>query len=428
MSLSTLPVELLGLILEHCPTQAISSLRLTCKRISRVADEHFLRSTTLFYVRDDFDTVERLIQQNPRIANSLAQVTFQTDHLRPLHEYGSWRRLRDLSQVTIETSTSNCYKPNARLFQELSKGSKSRRPDPAFQHYTQQWHDQENLYREKRTYTCFHKLFTTCPKLDHISIATGPDHGRPQSWKTVEVFRKGVVCPKGPDLHGYVNSDLTKAVTRAARDSGKNLKTITIEPISLMYFYSAGAFDIASVLYNLENLRLHICKEDRPRQQSQARSERLAEDRGIANFISRAPNLRSLEITSSASGQSMAPLHSIIDASTTWSYLKTLALTTFEFSPQNFASLLLRHKDTLEILKLCDVVFVGADLQTCLELVAGQLSKLKSVHLKGRLVVEAVDGRLRLLHFREVINASILEAYILRGGVLPVDQLAMYGG
>ena len=58
MSLSTIPVELLELVLKHCEAPQICNLRLSSRRISEVADEHFLQSTTLFFVRDDFDTIE----------------------------------------------------------------------------------------------------------------------------------------------------------------------------------------------------------------------------------------------------------------------------------------------------------------------------------------------------------------------------------
>lgn len=452
MSLSAIPVELLELVMKHCEAPQICSFRLSCRRISEVADEHFLQSTTLFFVRDDFDTIEKIIQHNPRVANTLSHVTFQTDHLRPLHEYGSWKRLRDLSKVTIENSID--FRDEARLqpFEKSLGRSTSRPPlDPAFDHYTRQWYDQESLYQEKRAYTCFQKLFTLCSKLDSIRIATGLDHGRPQSWKIVEAFRKGIVGPKCPDYHGYVNGDLTKAVTRAAKNTGKSLKSLTVEPVSSTYFHTAGAFDIASVLHCLESLRLNnICEERRRgRRQSQengeksregAETEAEAENReGIAKFLFHTPNLRSLDIT--CSGPRVPALHSIIDESTTWPHLRTLALTNVEFTAQNCATLLLRHRATLEILKLCDVVFAAgnadddaddddADLRTCLAPVAGQLmsNKLRVVEFRGRLVAECAGGRLQILQFREGNdNAALMERYILEGGQLPTHQLAMHG-
>lgn len=468
MGLFSLPAELLHRICAFCTAPDGLTLRLVCRLLRDVTDEHFMKGVSLHFLRNDFDMAEELTL-NPRIAKSVKEVYFQADRLAPLcfHEWNAQRKSDILEERGEFACGGDCGSRACRLEVRNYHRETNRQINAhskmalraAFAKYEELVLDEATMIDESRQQMCFQTLFERCPKLDLVAIGM-EDELYQLPWESAKDFREAMVGPYGDEVSSRIGYRPLRELLLAMYETGKSLKRLDIAPISHQFFKpcSCCTHRYHDAISRVQDLYISINErdlyQDKPGYdessavdawlaiqenptQSYHRVVRSFEHGGLAAFVGSASRLTALSLVAPdpipQCAEDALALRNIV-RDNHWPHLTTLLLHNFKCSDMELVKLLERHADTLENMSLCNVTFVEGSAQSCFEAIAGRLPQLKRLALRGRFkahgfrsVSEADLILSNASHWvRPDLYTRTLQKYLIKGGRFPSPALSGY--
>ncbi|CZT19665.1 uncharacterized protein RCC_05516 [Ramularia collo-cygni] len=461
-----LPLELLHVICTFCSKSEIRSLRLTSKLLATIADEHFLHEVVLFFAREDFETAESIID-NSRIAKNVKRLTFQSDRVPWLGpDFGLWNEFRkqsvrstttiegpeppDTTFVPDETDRERRFRlrqPNRSLVLEENKHSR-KELRAAYDHYNLLSEDQNEMMLEHRAEECIEYMFQKCSKLDTVIVAMNDHH---PAWRSVEAFRKGMIHPCGDNATSRLGVRSLNEVLMAAQATGRKPSSLHVYPISFQFFGQTEEHmeHIYKAISGLKTIDLKIntkiafdreldididdddddetiaAKVEQFERQAERESywdasTRVTEsfrDGRLARFLSKAPLLEHIAVAGIRTylPDLMIDLKDIIP-SPQWPAIRVLDLQCFQCPEQDLLDLVLKYRDSLQELRLGQVLLTKGDPNSFFQALAGQCPNLKSVGLSGMFMSRDIDYNFE--YWRTTFTAA-MEKYLICGGELP---------
>ncbi|WPB01106.1 uncharacterized protein RHO25_005727 [Cercospora beticola] len=236
-------------------------------------------------------------------------------------------------------------------------------------------------------------FFTGCGKLDHVTLALceGADGLIVPNPK---LFEDTILRPYGDFTILDQGVDQFWVVAEALRQSGRAIKHFTATNVShriLSPVWREAPTDsiIKHLMTELREFRIEFtCRDDDEDQDPKAEVDiQLHHGQGLlAHWLSSGQDLRVIKICTYAPKRHYpAPDLQNAFGTETWPKLRELGLSDFSTTEDDLVDLLLRHAKSLRRLSLSDIELLDGSWESTFRRVAGQLTKLKKVRLRGLL-------------------------------------------
>ncbi|KAK7023226.1 hypothetical protein R3P38DRAFT_2958301 [Favolaschia claudopus] len=404
---SSLATEFLHLICALCTIPEIRHLRLTCKSISAVADEYLLPVVELYYCYESIRFAEELSRS--RVSCSIRLLCFHADRLngqkghyttdetpgqarRSVLTYDGWMLGRDpecedgrwgvtddsypeaplrVAYNSVDAPCQAALRKGAAKIQQMKEGSAHPRfnLEAAYTHYLRLWSEQGQLDGSDTLQTTLETLFAECPRLVDVIVSCG-DSLVPTTTYRVQDFTRALACPNSdPESpHSGVHALNRSPHTRPFAPTFTSLEKLLLQ------------LETPYHLRNREKDELRLLIKPLRKESNQH----------IPHILHQMVNLRDLTIIMpglTSYGSVKTPLAGILGnagALPHWRHLQRLRIEWCSTDEDYIVSLLLRHAETLEFLRLADLDFsTTGDWPDAFTRLSCKLPRLRTLELRG---------------------------------------------
>ncbi|KAK7016873.1 hypothetical protein R3P38DRAFT_2988030 [Favolaschia claudopus] len=432
---SSLAVEILHLICAFCAIPEIRHLRLTCKSISAVADEYLLPVVELYYCYESIRFAEELSRS--RVSSSIRLLCFHADRLngqqgfyttdetpgqsrRSVLTYDGWMSGRDPDRTdgrweitthsypesplrvaynSVNAPCQAALRKGAAKIQQMKEASAQRRfnLEAAYEHYLRLWSEQVHLDGSDTLETTLETLFAECPRLVDVIVSCG-DSLVPTTTYRVQDFTRALACPNSDPESPHSGVHTLNSVLSAATKTNKKIRMLGAGKLGYEFFLqdprTLALF--APTFTSLEKLLLQLETpyhlRNREKDELRLLIEPLSKESNqqIPHILQQMVNLRDLTIImpglTSYRGVK-TPLAGILGnagALPHWRHLQRLRIEWCSTDEDYIVSLLLRHAETLEFLRLADLDFsTTGDWPDAFTRLSCKLPRLRTLELRG---------------------------------------------
>ncbi|PPJ52494.1 hypothetical protein CBER1_10711 [Cercospora berteroae] len=401
-----LPPELVHAIFERLKqADVLLQARLACRLFAQIGLDHMLNTVSIVYKRDQF---ERL----GKIAGHPMAKGVHTRNI--LDGYSTWEILNIPAIATNRGSLRHADQEQLRQ---------------AYSAYVATVRDQDNTANSEEDLSYLTTFFTGCDKLDNFTLAlcegvNGLIVPNPKA------FQDTIVLPFGDFTVLDQEVDQFWTVAKALWKSGRAVKHFTAAHVSHRILSPAWRDEptdniIEHLMSGLREFRIELtCRGDVDHHPEAEVDIQLHHGQGLlAQWLSSGQELRVIKIRKYApKHQYPAPDLQNAFGIETWPKLRELGLSDFSATEDDLVDLLLRHAKYLRRLSLSDIELLEGSWESTFRRIAGQLTKLKKVRLRGLLrdpeddlAMDDMDyDGTRIDEWRDDI-----EGYLLYGGEMP---------
>lgn len=409
-ALHSLPDELIGLICHFCDTPDIQNLRLTCRALQNVADEHLFSEVVVFMNHDSLRTC-RAIADHPAFPQGVKSLWIQAD--RPVDLiFSRWNE--DRKRVYGKGPTSGLdreeekallravYKemwpsktgPGApRMIEPKGNPSPQEQLRFGFEEALSLASESEQMLHNKALFSGLRDLLTKCSCLEAVDV-TLLDTIRPCTTDKSKAFQRALLHPKGEGTyhtrrHGV---DVMLKLVPAASIALFKPRFLRLGHVSHYIFEYGGVLKkLLPFFSQLEELEWHFSIPyvgTNDTEDVYDMSRIISGFNYCGNFLAlmkAASCLRKLHLKLPSIGKKQCKilLSSLVGA-IIWSKLTHVHLSCFATTADDLRNLLIRHAGTLTRVYLADVYLRVSLWPDCFDSIAGQLPCLQTLELRGR--------------------------------------------
>jgi hypothetical protein len=337
----------------------------------------------------------------------------------------------------------------------------------AFGRFNELFDDQARMIGERLDTSCLRIMFEGCPKLREVTLAFRSDDGGPQRRLRAArtAFAEARTVAHGHSRCYRIDRHHLVALTQALQDSGRSLDSLTVVNVYYEALYGGTAtkdfvrdlyvrrtgdpFPLRVLVHPLRRLRVYIHMADRRHEMGYHPRE------PQSSVFTEAPNLRVLRIRlpdralepneRTAPDRVLEAVYKGINLSyvfrrMTYQHLYELSLANCSVCGDTFINFILRHKETLRRLSLCNMVLETSQYshyisswRNVFTQIAGRLPNIHQVSIRGfffQRKVLAMDWSMP--QTPEASEAKLfcpardaIERYILMGDAMPWGQIIL---
>jgi hypothetical protein len=421
MSLDSLPDELIGIICSFCDTPEIKTLRLTCRALRKVANEHLLTEIVLFMNRDSLGTCKS-IAAHPVISKTARKIWIQADRPKEatFDDWNKDRKHRTLMQYVREAADfvypSDGAHPGRTKEQEVAQmdakvkeiEAREEPKKPVLSekqlehHYTEAcrlMREAEAILHNGCLFSRLKKLLARCPRIEAIDL-TQANHIRICSSKNNKAFQKGFLHPFG-DLDRYnCCVDIMGELVLAASAAGFQPRLLRLGGVSHNIFMREDFLDeLQQFFSSLEELEWQFSVpylDEDCRVDEDAMDDLLMEfdaTNSFTDLMEAAVGLKRLRLDLPNEGDDDAAAVSLqnIVGDITWEHLTHFHLSSFATTAEELSDFLLCHAGTLLKVTIGDAHIHRGKWPDCFVSFAGKLPNLQAFELRGKFEEEETE-------------------------------------
>jgi hypothetical protein len=474
--LKSLPPELLHNILSNLDPTSLLNTRLTCHLLSILGLDHFGDEIPLVFHRAKLRNVTE-IATHPVLSQRMKSLYYAGDLLMR-QEWYEWyiRRSPEAhyrnavmqfpTEIELRARVSRSKPQRALGVMDLPE-ARTIADVAAFGRFNELFDDQARMVGERVDTSCLRTMFEGCPKLREVTLAFRSDDGGPQRRLKAArtAFAEARTVAHGHSRSYRIDRHHLVALAQALQDSGRSLDSLTVVNVYYEALYGGTAtkdfvrdlyvrrtgdpFPLWVLVRNLRRLRVYIHMADRRNEM-----EYHPREPGSSVFTE-APELRVLSIRlphrvlepneKTDSGRVLEALYKGINLHyvfrrMTYHHLYELSLANCSVCGDTFINFILRHKETLRRLSLCNMSLATSQYshyisswRNVFTQIAGRLPNVHKVRLRGfffQRKVLAMDWSMP--QTPEASEAKLfcpardaIERYILMRGAMPWGQIVL---
>lgn len=412
MSFDHLPDEIVGLICRFCDTAEIKSLRLSCRTLLKVANEHLLSEVVLFMNRESLEACEG-IASHPVFSKTAKSLWIQADRPKEtsFDEWYSERRTmtimshyKEASDIIYANCPSKFSNEKGRALmdaaQALALEIKTREEEkPGLSEKQLRYHfkqatrlacEAEEMLHDTSLFSGLRDVLSQCPKIESVDL-TMLNTIRICTAKHNKAFQQALVHPFG-DCDKYNSGvDAMIQLVLAASEVDFKPRMLRLGSLSHHVFTREDITDELRAFFDgLEELEWHFAvpyHDDDHIEVVELLSimEDFNTGKNFSSLVEAAAGLKRLhlELPYDPDEVSEILLPSIV-GNNTWDKLARVNLTGFEATASQLGEFLLRHAETLEEVSLAHVVLSVGDWPDCFVSFAGKLPGVRNFELRER--------------------------------------------
>lgn len=468
MALLDLPPEILHLVCTHCDAGGVQSLRLTCRDVQSIADEHLLETVYGCFERGSLQRITEISRSSAKILKGVTSLVLEAGRL-PEITFTQWRQKAEAKNeetLMYVNRHLNCWDPSSRWYrdswwstawQQSTKESllcfraclervRSEDADSVaacmYDHYKQYrrlCQDQKLMERQSLVSSCVADLFRACPRLTaiHLIDETYIQYDLGVDYEVAlcnHTLQSGILLPQADaKLAAYV----FREVMQAAGSTGKSLKKLAMGDVPLTVLREQGELtvNLDTMMIELEQLEWKLCGEDMDINMELFPEQVLhvAQQGCLVSMLSNCDKLRSMTISlpwTSREPEVLLDLKYVVGKGY-WSMLEHLDLMEMKTAAGDLLGFLLLHKATLRSLILKDILLTDGTWVECFERLAGQLRHLQKLGI-GHLKTLQTGGYIYLESAHDSQKAcevgALLQYFKNGGDIVPVEEKFLDGG
>ncbi|SMQ48443.1 unnamed protein product [Zymoseptoria tritici ST99CH_3D7] len=477
MSLLGLSNEVIDLILESCDKSSIKAIRLVDKRLHKLGNRHLIQELQLHYNRESLDILYALSTSKQDIAKGIQAIWLQIDRLEEFKTFDRWDEKRqreydehdflledwkDYLRAHDVAVNSRIAMPAIRRDRLVPAPGTVRKRDIlpqlakdylylCYAKYCQLVEQQRELDRSHELRERLAAFFRVPSKLSGIWITFGGGVRKCSTFRSA-TFREGLVFPNSDWTGDY--DEMVRAASQillGALDARIKPDTLVFGGLNYRFLTQTKQTmtDIANVLQHVEHLQWEVGDTFVPRpwdhEGSEPEDDEDDESRHIhqagfaemhaifdtgrfADFLSSAEKLRTLVISLPDIPDTRlahVDLASLV-GSNRFPVLDSFSIRNVMIAPDALTNFLLRHKETLTQLRMCDLhTFripnpnTTTTWQGWFREMSGKLPNLRTVTLRGTFDEPGSPMYIFGWTMGKYIGTSLsraVETYLIHGG------------